>query len=224
MPPTPAAPAPEPSGTQSYSQALLARFSVPAARWSGGSANAGADFYNLLAGAVAAASSATGGLGGGTGALAGWESIIPSNLTSPSEKVTFLAAQRDRLNFIINALDSEARTVQQRGEAAGGHHAHANRASSMHYDGGVEDDGDEPTQRPPSGMSMGSGLSRNRSEADFETIDADSYASADDSPVRRRNAPARGSWVPWIWGGAGAPAAPPGDDDGAPGVSSGVEK
>lgn len=213
MPPSTAAAAaaPETSGTQTYSQALFARFSVPAARWSG-SANAGADFYNLLAGAVAAASSATGGLNSGSaGASSGWESIIPSNLQSSSEKMTFIAAQRERLNFILTALDNEAQKVQ-RGEATAGH-AHTNRTFSMHYDGVEEND--EPTQRPPSGMSIGSGdLSRNRSEADFETIDADSFTD-EDGGVRKRNAQSRGSWVPWIWGATG------GDDASA---STGVEK
>lgn len=223
MPPSPpaAVAAPEPSGTQSYSQALFARFSVPAARWSG-SANAGADFYNFLAGAVAAASNATGGLGSGgkAGTGTGWDSIIPSNLVSPTEKMNFIAAQRDRLTFILKALDDEAKKVQ-RGEITAGH-AHTNRASSMHYDG-AEDE--EPTQRPPSGMSSGgstSGLSRNRSEADFETIDADSLTD-EDSGVRRRNAPARGSWVPWIWGTSNSSGGEADVDPNA-GASSGVEK
>ncbi|CAI0653567.1 unnamed protein product, partial [Colletotrichum noveboracense] len=46
---------PEPAATpppasQSYTQSLLARFSVPAARWAP-AGNTGTDFYNLLAGA-----------------------------------------------------------------------------------------------------------------------------------------------------------------------------
>lgn len=209
FPPTPAAP--EPAAYQSYSQALFARFSVPTAKWSG-SANGGADFYNLLAGAVAAASGAAGTtFGGGGGADAGRGGIFPADMQTPSEKMSFIAAQRDRLNFVLSALDNEAQKLQ-RGEAD---HTHSTRATSMSYDGIEDDDG--PTQRPSSGLSMGGGLVKNRSEADFETIDADSLT--DDEVVRRRNAPAAGggSWMPWNWGGAGA-AAP---DAGA---SSGVER
>jgi len=209
---------PEPTETQTYTQALLARFSVPAAKWTG-SANTGADFYNLLAGAVAAASGAAGSLGGGSAAGPGRSGLIPSNLQSSSEKMTFIAAQRDRLNFILSALDKEAQNLQG-ADTAGASHSHGNRAPSMSYDG-TEDD--EPTQRPPSVLSMGSSIKKNRSEADFETIDADSLAE-DDAAVRRRNATtARGSWMPWNWGAGGSVAADT-DADAGTGVSSGLER
>lgn len=166
----------------------------------------------MLAGAVAAASGAAGSLGG-SGAGAGKSGLIPSNLQSSSEKMTFIAAQRDRLNFILSALDNEAQKLQK-AEAAG---THTHRAPSMSYDG-TEDD--EPTQRPPSVLSMGGGIRKNRSEADFETIDADSFAE-EDASVRRRNAAARGSWMPWNWGGGGSAGA---DTDADAGVSSGLER
>ncbi|KAF4986408.1 hypothetical protein FDECE_15970, partial [Fusarium decemcellulare] len=140
LPPSdPATPPPEPA--QSYTQSLLSRFSVPAARW-GGENNAGTDFYSLLSSAVAAATNA-GGLAAGTRTVGGEASnsstLIPPHLRDSREKMTFISAQRDRLNILLSALDREAqelRTEAQRAQAQAHRHT-----PSMSY----EDD--EPTQR-----------------------------------------------------------------------------
>ncbi|KAF4968894.1 hypothetical protein FZEAL_10329, partial [Fusarium zealandicum] len=182
LPPSePATPPPEPA--QGYTQSLLSRFSVPAARWAG-NADAGTDFYSLLSSAVAAATNA-GGTTAGTRTVGGEASnsgaLIPPHLRDSGERMTFISAQRDRLNILLTALDREAqdmRTEAQRAQVQ----AHR-RVPSMSYDGHEDD---EPTQRPPSGLSARSGISKSRSETDFERIDAES-GTEDDGSVRRRN-------------------------------------
>lgn len=223
-PSDPTPPTPPAAGPQSYTSALLARFSVPAARWAT-PANSGADFYNLLAGAVSAVAGANAGAGarsGGSDApgpgLLG--TLIPSNLQSSSEKMTFIDAQRQRLNILLSALEREAQQIEtDKARDASAHAQH--RAPSMAYDGAGEED--ETTQRPPSGLSMWSGLSKSRSEADFEKIDAES-GGEEESSIRRRNASNNsgggGSWMPWAWG-AGASS---GGDDADRGYSTGAEK
>lgn len=221
LPPSPTA-APEPSaasGPQSYTQSLLARFSVPTARWPS-TANPGADFYSLLAGAVSTAVAGRGG-GGSSGDLTASGTLIPSNLGGSDEKMSFITAQRERLNIVLSALDREALELQREDTIRAQDRESYPRAYSMTVDGtdaaAHGDEDGEPTQRPPSGLSMWSALSKSRSEADFEKIEAE---SEDEAAVRRRNvsgdaAGAGGSWMPWGWGSGATPTA---------GDSSGVER
>ncbi|KAH6894449.1 TB2/DP1, HVA22 family-domain-containing protein [Thelonectria olida] len=230
--PTPP-PTPEPTGPQSYTQSLLSRFSVPAARWTG-STGAGPDFYNLLSGVVAAAtSSGTQASGSGpttatssaTATSRGFTSsatLIPPHLQDSNEKMTFISAQRDRLNIVLSALDREAQSLRTEAQRAQQRASTHRRVPSMSYDG-IEDD-DEPTQRPPSLFGSSAGLTKSRSEVDFEKIDAESDAEDDPSLRRRRGpqpgpgggsaAPA-GGWMPWAWGA--------GNTEGR-GTSSGMER
>lgn len=206
-------PAPDPAaaGAQGYTQSLLARFSVPAARWTG-SANAGTDFYSLLAGAVSAASTVTAGTRGTATQPGGAESLIPSNLKSSGEKMSFITAQRERLNILLSALETEAQTLQNQPPQTSA------RSTSINIDGHGGDE-DEPTQRPPSGLSMWSALSKSRSEVDFEKIDAESGAEDENAALRRRNVStgSNGGWMPWNWS-SGTPTGGP------PGTSSGVDQ
>jgi receptor expression-enhancing protein 1/2/3/4 len=187
----PAPPTPEPAGPQSYTQSLLARFSVPAAKWAA-PANSSGDFFNLLAGAVSAATS-SGGLGLSNNPDPGSRQLIPSGLRDTGEKMSFIVAQRERLNIVLGALDREAQQLQR--EDTQRQHM---RAPSMTFDGASVES--SPLQRPLSGVSGWSGLSKSRSEADFEKIEAESGAEEDEDAVRRRNV-SGGSWFSW---GAGA--------------------
>lgn len=224
--PTPP-PTPQPAGPQSYTQSLLSRFSVPAARWSP-SATSGPDFYSMLSGAVAAATGTSATASSSSAAGGGSSTLIPPHLQGSSEKMTFISAQRDRLNIVLSALDREAQSLrteaQRAGQAASSSSSHR-RAPSMSYDG-MEDDDNESTQRPGGyfGSSAG-GLSKSRSEVDFEKIDAESGAE-DDASLRRRHGHSPGSrgspgagggggWMPWGWG-AGSPE--------GRGTSSGMER
>ncbi|KAI9151574.1 Receptor expression-enhancing protein 4 [Paramyrothecium foliicola] len=194
LPPSEPAPStPEPAaGPQSYTQSLLARFSVPTGRWAAPS-NASGDFYNLLAGAVSAATSA-GGLGlSSNSAPPGHRQLIPPNLRDTGEKMSFITAQRERLNILLTALDREAQALQREDT----HRAHA-RAPSMTFDGHSHDDDSSPAHRPLSAVSGWSGLSKSRSEADFEKIEAESGAEEEEA-VRRRNV-SGSSWLSWAMG------------------------
>ena len=197
MPPTEPEPSPAASAApQSYTQSLLARFSVPTARWAGaGAVNTGNEFYSLLASAVSAATSA-GGFGTSGRSMTDSGTLIPPHVQSPAEKMSFIAAQKERLNIVLGALDREAQEIQ-RSDGAG----HARAIPGGFGSGSTHAmDEDEPTQRPPSGLSMFSALSKSKSETDFEKVEAESGAE-DDVNLRRRHASGGGgSWVPWGWG------------------------
>jgi hypothetical protein len=209
MQPEEAAMPPSPVAGQSYTQSLLARFSVPTARWTGGSAGAtGADFYNFLASAVATVS----GSGQGTSAAAQADSLaasgtlIPPNLQGSTEKMTFIAAQRERLNIVLSALDREARTIEREETLRQEQTFQPRPRSSGRISGVGGVDGSLDEERPPSGLSMWSGISKTKSEADFEKIDAESGAEDEASLRRRTNVQSTaggGSWMPWGWGAGG---------------------
>ena len=208
LPPSPepaSAAAATPSATPaSYTQTLLARFSLPSARWNVTTEAAGAvgnDFFNLLAGAVSAATGAATGATGGTHeasdkAVTG--ALIPESIRGSTARMTFIAAQRERLNIVLSALEREATKLEKEDEQQRADREQ-NRAASMSLDGGS----DEPTQRPASG------LSKSRSEVDFEKLDAESGTEEMDEDVGARKRPSAAtrtssSWVPWGWGSGGA--------------------
>lgn len=133
----------------------------------------------------------------------GLSALIPPNLVGAGEKTTFIAAQRERLNVVLGALDREAQVLEREESLRGQNAETYPRAGSWTLDGsGQHGDDEEPTQRPSSsGYGFGD-WNRNRSESDFEKVDAESGAE-DERGVRRRTAaPAGGSWMPWGWGGA----------------------
>lgn len=215
-----------------YTQALLDRFQLPQARWPTNTGATGADFYNFLASAVNAATSAATGTGTGTGATspatnkeneAGLASstgpgigafpsgdmtasgtLVPPSIRDNADKMTFLAAQRERLNLVLSALDREAAQLRSAGLSP---------AQDITLDVGqasasASATGDRPATSH-SGKSLG-GLSKSRSEADFEKIEAESgaedNAAQDSESARPTPAASGGSWLPWGWSGSGASA------------------
>lgn len=222
--------APAAAASQSYTQALLARFTLPQARWSGGGGGStGQDFYNLLAGAVSAASATVSGAAAAGGAASSSSSsaaaaapnmtasgtLIPENIRGTSEKISFIAAQRERLNIVLSALDREAKQLESSGSSsrrsldatAEEERRRLSIARDLNLDtpssssklnpwAGDEEEEEVPTQRPASG------LSKSRSEADFEKIDAESGAEEDEG--RTPAVSGGGSWMPWGWGGGGS--------------------
>lgn len=232
---------------QGYTQALLARFSVPATRWTSQSAgNAGTEFYNLLAGAVSAATgaSALASAGGsssgvairgvqGSGAanpMTASGTLIPDNIRGSQEKISFIASQRERLAFMLNALDREAKALQR------GEDDDRGKPASISLDGADNNhnNGGSSLERPPSGHSVWSALSKSRSEVDFEKIEAESASEEDENGLRRRaeastpgsnNGRAGWSFLGWgTVGGGSTGAATPANDSPARGQSSGVEQ
>ncbi|OTB14579.1 hypothetical protein K445DRAFT_62768 [Daldinia sp. EC12] len=209
---------------QGYTQALLARFSVPAARWAANNTGAtGQDFFNLLANAVGTAAGSRTPGGSTIPAKAdplSTTSLIPGNFGGAEEKMTFITAQREKLALMMGALDKEARQLQMSEEER-------KRAEQSGRVGSMNLDGQEGSSRPPSGHSVWSGLSKSRSEVDFEKIDAESGAE-DDNHLRRRAptgeenpAAGRSGWSFLGWGTVGT-----GEQTNQPdtGHSSGVQK
>lgn len=223
------------STPQGYTQALLARFSVPAARWAANNAGTtGQDFFNLLAGAVGAATGSKDPGASATSATAdSTATLIPENISGAEDKINFIAAQKERLAFMMGALDKEAQQLEKSEEErkASEQTRRDLRPGSMSLDG-------QELSRPPSGHSVWSGLSglsKSKSEVDFEKIDAESGAEEEDNNLRRRaaaaaeqsnaGAGARSGWSFLGWGtvpvGSGAPQPQQQPDSGH---SSGVQK
>lgn len=225
--PTADGPANAAAAPQGYMQTLLARFSVPASKWAANNAGStGNDFYSLLAGAVSAAVAAgSGGAKTATSGAGGGDNLIPDNISGAQDKATFIAAQRERLAAMMNALDHEAQQLEK-----------SPTPTSPSAQEGLG------LSRPPSGHSVWSALSKSRSEVDFEKIDAESGAEENDAQTIRRRPqqqqqqqPSNDDGMegvakgPWTFlgfgttggtGGAGGPGPAPGDGGGA--RSSGV--
>jgi len=175
MPPKQPSPPPTPSG-YSYTQNLMSRFSMPNSRPAAG-ASSGIDFNSLLSSALGAATARGGVSNSSARDMPRSESIIPPEVKGSEEKMSFIAAQRERLSVLMAALDNEQRNISD-----------APRMSSMSLDGDAKD-----MRR----NSSASGLSKSRSEADFEKIERD-----DENEEMRRPGQDRsqsGSWLPWAW-------------------------
>jgi receptor expression-enhancing protein 1/2/3/4 len=185
LPPTEPPPPPAPS-TFSYTQNLLARFNLPAARPAvvsglGGATSTATEFYSLLASAVNAASSShPAATPSQARDLSNSGTLIPPNVHG-DERLSFISAQRDRLSFLLSALDKEASNVQTRSP----------RLSTSAADG-------EALERTKSAMSS------RKSETDFEKIEAESGAEDEligGKKIPRASQGSSGSWLPWGWGG-----------------------
>jgi hypothetical protein len=194
LPPKEPTPPPTPS-TYTYAQSLLARFNLPSARPAfpinpiPGATSTANDFYALLASAVTAA---TGTSSTQVRDLSNSGTLIPPTIDG-EERLTFIAAQRERLSILLSALDKEASNLQNEGVKP----LAPKTMPSMFFDGssGTEE---EPTERPKSAMS---GLSTRRSEADFENIDAESGTEEVENTRRQaKRTQSSGSWMPWSWG------------------------
>lgn len=209
---------------RSYTQALLDRFQLPAARWlpAGTNAAVGADFYNFLANAVTAATGAAGtgadnkegssgnnmgassgasaaAVHGGVGAFPAGDmtasgTLVPPSIRDNADKMTFLAAQRERLNMVLSALDREAAQLRSSSATSPSVVAQDDNLDLLTITSSSND-------RPTTSASAKSGLSKSRSEADFEKIDAESGAE-DDAETARPEPNRSGSWIPWGWGSA----------------------
>ncbi|EJT78674.1 hypothetical protein GGTG_03773 [Gaeumannomyces tritici R3-111a-1] len=247
LPPTPeqAPPPTAAQSAQSYTQNLFARFSLPAARW-GGAAGApdpaaggagGNDVFSMLAGAVSAAlsapSTAAPGHGNVSRSAGASSSIIPSSV-GEADKADFIATQRDRLTALLAVLDREAAQLPNSKAPTSSSTPSAPSQSrfgrvleaveGLNLEKNISSGSFPWKNSAATDESSGSGLSKSRSEQDFEKIEAESGAEdADDGTgVRRRGPQAGGAWNPFGWGAspsAGGPGAHP--DAGA---SSGVDK
>jgi receptor expression-enhancing protein 1/2/3/4 len=154
-PPTPPA-----SHQGSYAQQLFSRFNLPSAR-DGLAAPAG-DFVGLLASALQYTTSTGQSREVQAQDLSESGTLIPSELASNAERMTYISTQRERLRVLLSAFDREA----------------YNLASAP-----------EPTPSAPE-LANDSGLSKSRSEADFDKIEKDEVQAAKQ---------AQAGWMPWNW-------------------------
>jgi receptor expression-enhancing protein 1/2/3/4 len=187
----------------SYTQSLIARFNLPSARPtmpSGGVGSAAtstaADFYALLASAVSAATAASPYATQSSRPdheqerdLSNSGTLIPPTIQG-SDRMSFIAAQRERLSILLSALDKEASSLKMQDAPSG-----QRRLSNMLLDGNSSSESEQA--RPPSAMS---GLSKSRSELDFEKIEKDDENGEDHTPVPSFISQSSGSWLPWSWG------------------------
>lgn len=233
LPPNPAAQqaesnVPASQRPRSYTQALLDRFQLPQAQWSGNAGGTtGQDFYSFLSNAVNAATaavvasdssssasdtagsrkaaSASRGPGVGafpTGDLSASGTLVPPSIQGNADKMSFLAAQRERLNYVLSALDREAAQLKS-GAAAGEQEVNL---EGLQPGGNGNGGGERPTTSS-SGKSTG-GLSKSRSEVDFEKIEAESGAEDNNTQdsAQATPAPSGGSWLPWAWSASSSDA------------------
>ncbi|RFU36228.1 hypothetical protein B7463_g5, partial [Scytalidium lignicola] len=200
LPPKEPTPPTTPS-TFSYAQSLISRFNLPSAR-SGLTSHYGGGSTNtgndLYSLLASAVTAAT------SGSTQDRDTTNSGALIPPTvrgeERVNFIAAQRERLSILLSALDKEATAIQNTG---------TQRSS---------------TERPRSAVS---GLSKSRSETDFEKIDAESGSEEGEGGSRHGHRDSSGTWLPWGWTGKSGEPADSGNhmgmDNDTRGRSSGVD-
>lgn len=168
---------PRPAG-QSYAQNLMGRFQMPSARGSN-------DLYGLVNQALSGASALYGTTGNKDAQAAdlsrGAANLVPDSIRSPDDRLTYVASQRQRLETLLQAFDREQDNIRSQQTTSGG----------RYHDNG-------------SSASLGSGLSRNRSEAEFDRIERDELSSGSERPPYPLTPPALGrrtssGWMPWNW-------------------------
>ncbi|KAF2133506.1 hypothetical protein P153DRAFT_332368 [Dothidotthia symphoricarpi CBS 119687] len=181
---------PPPAG-QTYAQNLMSRFQMPAAR-------GGNDIYGMVNQALSGASAMYGANKDAQAAdLSRNTRLVPDSIRNNDDRLSYVASQRERLETVLKALDREHESIRTQQTGGNKYHESPNlsRASS----------------------SLGSGrLSRNRSEAEFDTIERDELTpgSASDRPPYPLTPPPMGrrtssGWMPWNWPRAQQPT----DDD-----------
>jgi receptor expression-enhancing protein 1/2/3/4 len=190
IPPKEPTPPTTPS-TYTYTQSLMARFNLPSARpaFPAAATSTATDFYSLLASAVSAATSPATSSANQPRDLSNSGTLIPPTVHG-EDRLSFIAAQRERLAILLSALDKEANNLQSESVKPSA----PRHVPSMFFDGSGESE-EGTTERPKSAMS---GLSSRKSEADFEKIDAESGTEEVESNKRRQTS--SGSWLPWSWG------------------------
>lgn len=186
LPPKQPSPPPTPTTGWSYTQNLMARFNMPATRPHAPAAGActGIDLNSLFATALSAATAR--GLSSphdmARELSASGASLIPENLKG-EDKMSFVNTQRERLLAVMTALDSEARNLGSSRPAPSTPLDGVNLSEPSSASRDLDD-------APP--------LSKSRSEADFEKIEADDDEE-DVVPSRPEHQARTGSWLPWAW-------------------------
>lgn len=160
----------------SYAQNLLSRFHLPSAR--DGLATPAGDFYGLLGATLAQAAKSGASREAQVEEMSASGTLIPPNMTSSSEKMSYISAQQDRLRVLLSALDKEA--------------------SNLSVDEKIAAD----VEKRIAAAGSEDGLKKSKSEAEFDTIDRHEAGTGGDRQGERS---ASGGWMPWNWGAKPAP-------------------
>ncbi|KAF2453264.1 hypothetical protein BDY21DRAFT_367059 [Lineolata rhizophorae] len=189
-------PSPPPGRGGSYAQTLLSRFSIPAAR-DGLAAGQIGDWYGVVSGALSGATGAAARYGntsgdaassGGSGATGWWTSSAAADRAADelSRSGTLVPPSvgegPERAGYVAAQVD-RLRVLLQ---------AFEREAATM-------DDGTVGRTPPPSG------LSKSRSELEFDTLEGDedllAYGSTGgvEQRPRRSKRESSGGWMPWNW-------------------------
>ncbi len=102
---------PSPARNQSYAQTLLARFNLPSAQMEGAGTGAAGDFYAMLSSALQGAVASNGSRDAQAEDLSSSGTLVPPGLASAEERLSYIAAQRERLRVLLQAFDNEAESV-----------------------------------------------------------------------------------------------------------------
>ncbi|KAI9805533.1 MAG: hypothetical protein M1825_000784 [Sarcosagium campestre] len=176
------------TGAGSYAATLLARFNLPSARPTPN------DVYNLFSNALGATTSSSSP--SSTTAFNAPDNLIPASATrSPEERMSYIAAQRERLGFMLRALDREASSLSTTSSAAASTAAAdlTVAPTSSPLPRTVEpapDASTTATSKSPSSASLR--LQKTKSESEFETVEHDGVGEEKRTPG--------GGWMPWIFG------------------------
>ncbi|TGZ81102.1 hypothetical protein EX30DRAFT_395907 [Ascodesmis nigricans] len=169
-------PAPPPKEPSNFAQSLFARWRVPPL--SSSAPQLANDFYSFLSSALQQQTMALANDPGMTG-RSPFGTLIPSNITSKTEKARFIELQKQRLNTVLAALEKESSKLQSSGETSAA--------------GAVDTAEDTPPRffKSPSQGNLSS------HDGDFERVDTpDEQAAAAQGKV------GSGGWL-WGWGQGG---------------------
>lgn len=189
----------------SYTQTLLNRFNLPSAKPPFAAASSTTtDVYSLLANAVQAYAAGS--------PTTTRPKMVPDNIRG-QERASFIQQQRERLTFLLSALDREATQTVTSPEAST---PGAAPQRAIFYDGQTMSAEDAPAAedvvRNMSITSDMAGLTKSMSVGDFEKIDetdegiikARQEGQILQRPKNERGSSGTGSgWMPWVWGSRG---------------------
>ncbi|KAF2797405.1 hypothetical protein K505DRAFT_322601 [Melanomma pulvis-pyrius CBS 109.77] len=165
--------APPPTQGQSYAQNLMSRFNMPSARGSN-------DLYSLMNQALSGAGALYGGNRDAQASeLSRSSTLVPDSIRSNDDRLSYVTTQRERLATLLQAFDHEQDNLRSQRESGGSRYYEGSRSGSS------------------------GGLSKSRSEAEFDRIERDEVGQ--DRPPYPVTPPAldrrtsQGGWMPWNW-------------------------
>ncbi|KAH7138812.1 TB2/DP1, HVA22 family-domain-containing protein [Dendryphion nanum] len=134
----------------------------------------GDNFTNLVSQALSGAGAMYAGNQGAQAAeLSRGSTLVPDNIRNTDDRMSYVTAQRERLNTLVQAFEREQDNIKNQRDGG-----------NRFYE-------------------SGSGLSKSRSEAEFDRIERDEIGS--DRPPYPLTPPAldrrtsQGGWMPWNW-------------------------